>query len=518
MKLLALALAALTLAAADKPTPRQKARELLDGAAEMIAATRLDVQAVALMHLAENYQVFDKKKAIGYFKQAFTAATLPPTGQGAFARSTQMEIAVALAALDSAEGIAMLKLIEPRTEGYDNRSFVATRIIGILVDKGQMQTAIDLADYMGGAGAYPFTGVGRIMSKLPPGDSQFAALFSSALSAYAVKPDRSFAELLARYYKELPPGMVQAALSRILASVISGKDGRFQAETLSSSKGTVTFTTREDAELFDVAPLVRQIDSKRYEDLLGTHAELRSALQLFPGGGPSIADDRGITIYTVGSGPGKVSDPAAEKHALEAANNRMKMVALINTRTEEVMAALAKDPDKALDLVSQIPSPPKQAEVLGRIAQSVSENDATTARRVLSKCVALLEDVKYPEDRVIAWDNVAGAGLAVKDEPLVQRAIDRMLADAAELYKEDTNGDRPNRAGRENWPSTQAYRRALIRAAKLLHVDAEPILQQITDPDQNVLARITLAQALLDRPFDRLETFGGRQRAPQLAQ
>jgi hypothetical protein len=512
MKLVVLAFVALTLSAADKPTPKQKARELLDGAAEMIAATKPDVQPVALFHLADNYQAFDKRKAIEYFKQAFTSATLPPAGQSPFARSAQTEIVAALAALDSGEGIAMLKQIEAPASGYDNRTFAAFRVISHLVEQGRIQTAIDLAEYMGGAGAYPFSGVSVIMGKLQAGDPQLAALFGSALSAYTVKPDRAFTHLLASHYKRLPAGMPQAALSRILSAVVSGKDDRpYEPQTLSSAKGTVTFTTREDSELFDVAPMVREIDPKRYEDLIATHSELRSALLLFPGGGPSVASNGSITTYTVSSSGGG-SDPAAEKRALEAANDKAKMAALINTRTESVLAELPKDPDKALDLVAQIPSQPKQAEVLGKIAQSVSENDAAAARRVLSKCISLLEDVKYPEDRVPAWDNVAGAALAIKDDVLVQRAIDRLLADAAELYKDDTNNDRPNRAWRENWPSTQAYRRAVIRAAKLLSVDAEPVLQKITDPDQNVLARITLAQALLERPFGRLDTYGGKRR------
>jgi hypothetical protein len=515
MKSLALALLAVTLVAADKPTPRQKARELLDGAAEMVAATKPDVQAVALMHLADNYQTFDKKKAVDLFKQAFAAAILPPAGQSPFARSTQMEIVVALTTLDTAEGIALLKQMEPRTEGYDNRSFAASRVIGELLQKNQIQPAIDLADYMGSSGAYPFSGAGQIMAKLPPGDNQFAAVFTSALSAYTVKPDRSFVSLVTRFRKDLPAGLAEAALSRILNAILSPKDDQpYQAQTFSSSKGTATFSTLEDSQLFDIAPLVREIDPKCYEDLLATHPELRSAMQLFPGGGPSVYDDRGITIYTVGSNS-KASDPAAEKRDVDAMNSRMKMAALINTRAEAALAAAAKDPDKALDLVAEIPSPPKQAEVLARIAQSVGENDAAKARRVLSRCIGLLDDVKYPEDRVIAWDAVAGAAIIVKDDATVQRAIDRMLADAGELYKEDTNSDRPNRAWRENWPSTQAYRRAVIRAAKLLSVDAEPVLQKITDTDQNVLARITLAQALLDRAFDRFQTYGGRQRPTQ---
>lgn len=512
MKTFALALLAVTLVAADKPTPRQKARELLDSAAEMIAATKPDVQPVALMHLADNYQTFDKKKAIEYFKQAFAAAILPPTGQGPFARSTQMEIVVALTTLDTAEGIALLKRMEPPTAGYDNRSFAASRVIGALLQQNQIQDAIDLADYMGSSGAYPFSGVSQIMAKLPPGDNQFAAVFTSALSAYTVKPDRGFVSLVMRYHKDLPAGLAEAALPRILGAILSGKgDIPYDAQTFSSSKGTATFTSREESELFDVAPLVREIDPKRYEDLLATHAELRSAMQLFPGGGPSVADDRGITIYTVSSG-GKSSDDASVKRAADALNNRMKLSALINTRAEAALIAAATDPDKALDLVAEIPSSPKQAEVLARIAQSVGENDAAKARRVLSRCITLLDDVKYPEDRVIAWDGVAGVAIVIKDDAILQRAIDRILADAAELYKEDTNTDRPNRAWRENWPSTQAYRRAVIRAAKLLSVDAEPVLQKIIDPDQNVLARITMAQALLERPFDRFQTYGGRQR------
>jgi hypothetical protein len=499
---------ALPVPAADKPTPRQKAKELLDGAAEMVAATRPDTQPAALFHLADNYQAFDKKKSIEYFKQAFAAA--------GSARTLQTEIVVALAALDTNEGIALLKLIEAPVQGYDNRSFAAARIIGGLVQKGQLQTAIDLADYMGGAGAYPFEGIGILLSKVPPGDEQIAAIFSGALRAYTVKPSPSFATLLMRYWKQLPAGMPQAALSRILSNVLSSNsDKPYEPETLSSSKGTVTFTNREESELFEIMPLVREIDPKRYDDLLSSHAELRSALQIFPGGGPSVADDRGITVYTVSSN-GKASDAAAEKRGMEAMNSRMQTQALINTRAQTALAAADKDPDKALDLVAEIPSPPKQAEVLAVIARGAGGNDLVRGAHVLSRCIGMLDDLKYPDDRVLVWDLVAEVAGVLKDEQIAQRAIEKLLADAAELYKDDTDKDRPNRGPRENWPSTQAYRHAVIRAVKLMQVDAESLLAKIIDPDQNVLARITLAQALLERPFDRMPSYG-RQHPPQLA-
>jgi hypothetical protein len=505
------AVLAVPVPAADKPTPRQKAKELLDGASEMIAATRPETQAAALFHLADNYQAFDRKKSIEYFNQAFTSAGSATVG----ARSLQTEIVVALATLDTEEGITLLKQIEAPTEGYDNRSFAAARVIGALVQKGQFQTAIDLADYMGAGGAYPYEGISILLGKLPPGDEQIASVFSGALRAYTVKPDRSFPRMLMRFRKQLPPGMPAAALSRILSNILDSKsDKPYEPLTLSSSKGTVTFTNREEADLFDVMPLVREVDPKRYDELLSSHAELRSALQIFPGGGPSVADDRGTMAYTVSSNS-RGRDPAAEKRAMEAMNSRMQLQALINTRVQTALAALPKDPDKALDLASEIPSPPKQAEVLAVIARGVAGNDTIKGARVLSRCIGMLDDLKYPDDRVLVWDLVAEAAAVIKDDQIAQRAIEKLLTDAAVLYKDDTDKDRANRGARETWPSTQAYRHAVIRAAKLMQVDAESLLPKITDPDLNVLARITLAQALLERPFDRMPSYG-RQHPPQM--
>jgi hypothetical protein len=508
--LLAAALA-VPLPAADKPTPRQKARELLDSAAEMVAATKPDTQAAALFHLADNYQAFDRKKSIEFFKQAFIAAG----SANVYGRSLQTEIVVAMAALDTDEGITLLKQIPAPSEGYDNRSFAAARIMGGLVAQEKFQTAIDLADYMGAAGAYPFEGIGILLGKLPPGDERFAAVFSGALNAYTLKPSNSFGHLVMKYRKELPPGMLQAAVSRMLSNLLSSKDDKPYAPlTLSSSKGTATFSTREDSDLFDIMPLVREVDPQKYEDILSTRAELRSALQLFPGGGTSVTDDRGITVYTVSGG--KTSDPAAQKREMEAMNSRMQMEALVNSRVQVALLAAPKDPDKALDLAAQIPSPPKQAEVLATIARGVAANDSAKGRRILGRCLDIIDDLKYADDRVSVWDIVAEAAGILKDDEITQRAIEKLLADAAELYKVDTDKDRPNRASRESWPSTQAYRHAMIRAAKLMQVDAEAMLPKVVDPDLNVLARITLAQALLERPFDRMPSYG-RQHPPQLS-
>src|SRR5689334_20151522 len=160
----------------------------------MIAATRPDVQPAALLHLADNYQAIDRKKSIAYFEQAFTAAGQPPAGDSPLARNMMADIVVQMAAVDGDKAIELLKQIPSRAEGYDNRSYAASRTIDVLIERKQLADAIALADYMGGAGAYPVVGVNHIIGKLPEGDPQRLALFSAMMTAYTVKPERSFHE------------------------------------------------------------------------------------------------------------------------------------------------------------------------------------------------------------------------------------------------------------------------------------------------------------------------------------
>ena len=89
----------------------------------------------------------------------------------------------------------------------------------------------------------------------------------------------------------------------------------------------------------------------------------------------------------------------------------------------------------------------------------------------------------------------------MKDTQLAQQVLDRAMADADHMLKaEQANAEVPNPVLRENWPSTQAYRRVFYRAAKMMGVDAEPMLARVTDADLSLLLRIEVAQALLERP------------------
>src|SRR4051794_2804690 len=63
------------------PTSKEQAREIADKAIDTVAGARPDTQVAGLLHLAEIYGDFDKKRAQELFRQAFTAAaSLPAEG------------------------------------------------------------------------------------------------------------------------------------------------------------------------------------------------------------------------------------------------------------------------------------------------------------------------------------------------------------------------------------------------------------------------------------------------------
>ena len=488
----------------DKPDPRKKAKALLDGAAVAVAGAKPEIQAVGLMHLADNYQALDRKKSLEFFRQAFAAmGALPPEHGGVFREGLQAEVVRRVADLDLGEAITMLRQLPTPSREFDYRWQAIDRVVRSLMDKSQLDQAIELINSIGTGGWYPFLSASQVFGKLSADDPRRTILFGSAMSAYTLKPSTQFHLMLSRYWQEIPRPMAQTALQAILNAILDRKDdGSYEAQSTSTAKGTVTFNTRQDAELFDVMHLVRTIDPKRAGEILEARPELRAALELYPQGRRSMDDGSGRSVGIMASGGGKRPSPELEA--------KIRLQALTASRVAAAMNAIQEDPDKALELVRAIPSPARQAEVLGAIARSVGEKDPGKAKSVLRQSIAMLDEIKNPGERVATWDAVAEAAHQINDDATVRQALDRTLADAAELLKSDSEAGQPNFVPREYWPSTQAYRRVVARAAKCFGVDAEPILEKIADPDVNLLARIELAQALLGRPLDINQSYAPR--------
>ena len=193
---------------------------------------------------------------------------------------------------------------------------------------------------------------------------------------------------------------------------------------------------------------------------------------------------------------------AAEQAMARLADSKfvqvVKILEGINDNADEKSAK--KQLRQALDIVKTIPLPDRKANALGIIADAAGSQDPDLAKRLLSECLEVIKDVKDVSLRQPIWDHVVGAAHAIHDDKLAWEAVDHSLSDATELYNKDTDADHPNAAIRDWWPSTNAYRRSVIAATKAFGIEAEVILQKITDPDLAVFARVEMAATLLGHP------------------
>jgi hypothetical protein len=492
---------------AEKPSPTAKARELLDAAGDAAGGVRPEIQAAALLHIADNYQLLDKKKAREFAQQAFTAAGSLPQDRMRNRERMQAEIVQIVADIDVPESIALLRQMQATTGDYDPRWPAIDKIVQVLIQKKDFDTAIELVENIGTTGFFSYTGASAIFGALPADDPRRTTLFGSAMSAYGARPQRSFVVLLRERGLDVPKQMAEAALNSFLREILDRKSEEDQNSqtgvSFATAKGTVSFDSREDSELFDVMYIVRAINPKRAEELLEPRPGLRAWLEQYPKGTASLTAEGWFWTFATMGG---------DKQAADRMKQYGRAQALTETIASSALNAVQENPDKAISLAQTIPAPARRAEILGSIARSVAGKDPDKARGALDKCIALLDEIKNPNDRVVAWDSVADAAHQIKDEKLTSRAIDRVLADATEIYKQEEDVEVPNVVPRENWPSTQAYRRAIMRATAILGVDAEPLLLKITDTELNLFARIAMAQALLGRSQERFPTFAPRKK------
>src|SRR5579863_1433411 len=105
---------------------------------------------------------------------------------------------------------------------------VVGNIVGRMLEKNQIDDAMQLVEGAGSTGEYSFDAVEQIFKKLPPNDARRVAVFSSAMSAFTLHPldpeddhpQRGFPDLLARHWQEIPRSMAELSLDAIVNSIL----------------------------------------------------------------------------------------------------------------------------------------------------------------------------------------------------------------------------------------------------------------------------------------------------------
>lgn len=308
-------------------------------------------------------------------------------------------------------------------------------------------------------------------------------------STEAFNPE-DIGSFIERTWDQVPPALALEAVDKVLGAAKSQSNAHF---SVTSEKGSVALNSEYQLRLFQLLPVLEQLDKDRADSLLRDNTELQAQLQEYPQGMQSLNSDQ--TFFSYGKSD-SASPPAAS--AFETMNAQLRQ------RVFDIIRDAEKDPALALSEASGLPvesagfGPSPRAETLLQIAGQTGTKKPALTKSALAELVKI-EDQLTPEQ----MRNVAKFPelyLVLGDEEGAKRALKAVLKAAEKVYVQDTDAEDPNKAFKGVWPSVDMWRQCVQVADRISPHLAEEIISDIRDPDVVALEKVAFASALLHAP------------------
>lgn len=479
---------------------KQYGRQLLEAAeAESGGISDPGMRGYALLQLARVYATLDRQKALRLLTAAFNSATRLGDDSKAKVR-LQQQILEAMAPMDP----QFVDEVLPQVSA-DARQGTLQALLAYYTSNNRFDRAKELIDRIAADGAFPYTAATKLMESLPPERSeQRQQLFLAALEGFRAEKTPEgyagqggdFGEILVRQSKMLPAAMVREAMDELLREAESSDAGSMEMVMVGQS-GSLSFGSRYEWRLFQLLPILRQIDEGAAEALLKKNANLQGQFQRYPQGMASFqpADQASVTGTIVvtrdSSGPRTSAPPPLPPRATQM----LQRISQMNTALRDVR----EHPQDALAQALALPDGSTRLQTLILVARATQKNNVTVCKSALDKVVDQIDRLE-PQEQVNLLVDTGRLYLGIGDNDGAKTVLQRGAAVAEQMYKADTNPDDPNRAPKAYWPSTNAWTNFVRLGAK---VSPDVVIKLVNDiPDEEIrpAIRTALAAAWLGAP------------------
>lgn len=505
------------------PEQRERAMQLLDGAAAGTAGLDSGSRAYSLIQVARVYQSVDKKKAIEYLEQAMTAASqvgrenehLKQVGS-----QLQQNVLKAMVPLAPEKVDDLLTQLDAK-----GREQVLQALLSYYEREKKMDRAIEVVYRMSAEGEMPYAAASKIMEKMRPDQgAEKQQLFTASLGSYR-DHDHSgnstmggdFGDMITRFAKDLPSGLVHQAIEVVLDS--AKKDAEKQSSAggttyaIASSQGAVQLNSTYQYRLFQLLPTLKTIDPEEADRLLKEQNDVQTLLAKYPQGMNSVAP---------GSGPGG-SGPSNASFMVGSANpggggGRGPGGGGMNMLEMQKAAKIGEDadmhPQDALANASSLQDPPIRTMAYMSIASSTWKKQPGIAKQALEKAADSIDKLENAQ-QVMHYQELVSMYARMGETDDAKKYIEKGIGAASKLFKDDTNADDPNQAPKAFWPSVAGWRSMLSLASDISPLYAANLLKEIPDDEARTLCQLGIATALLKQqaPMTEIMTFnkeGGR--------
>jgi len=357
---------------------------------------------------------------------------------------------------------------------------------------------------------FPYNEATQLMLDLPPECEQdkqeiFGLAMAADSESHSLSIDGDdFASMIVRFHQHLQPTLVLDAIHQVIdLAQLRESSG----VTLNSTSGAVCFTTERDYRIFELLPILRQLDNDEADKLLKDSQQAQFQLKQFPNGiqsiDPTIRDTPAQEGEKQGLG-GSSGPPNKLDQILQATRDQVEGIArTAETNPRQAIAAAATLPE-SVGPVWRVEFP--RAEGYLRIARTVMKNNHSAAEDALEK---MAESLRHTPHLYRAMDNwVEGIAISreIDEVDLALKLFRSGMEQADTLRSDDADPDDPNIALEGWWPSVSAYWRLVLAVSQFSPQKALEQVREIKDPEILLLLEVRLASRSLGARADSCTT------------
>ena len=386
------------------------------------------------------------------------------------------------------------KLLPQATASVRNQ--INADLVRYYQSKKDLMHAVALLSTLADSDSYPFGIAADLVTAFGPEHAaDRTSIFNRALNNFEQHATRTnfggddIGSFIEHTWNDVPTGLVLEAISKVLDSA---KEGDSQSHySMSSAKGSVVLNSTYALRLFQLLPILQELDKDKAEALLRNQTEVAEQLRTYPKGMQSVESENTRFSYGVTDDGAGIGDAVAEQQTVAQMQERVDT--LVNQADTDPAGALAKAVTLPIHGTSETSSP--RAEALLGIARKAPVKKTSVSKSALDD-FSKIQDQLTPQE-IAGIEELPELYLKVGDTDGARKAVDILVKAAGKIYEHDTDPDDPNKAFKGAWPSTDLWGKAIQQAAKISPGLPEEMIAGMPDSEISAFERVTFGSALL---------------------
>jgi hypothetical protein len=406
-------------------------------------------------------------------------------------RRLQETVLTQLLSVDEPKAESLLSQAEPRV-----RAELFSSMISNATTTKKFDRALELLNRVPPEGGFPYQEATQLMLELPPErDSDKQEIFRLAMArsseSHSIGRD-DFASMIVRFWQHISPALALEAIHQVLDAA---EHRAGTGVTLNATSGNVGFVAEYDYRVFELLPVLRQLDDEEADKILKDSQQAQLQLKQFPNGIQSVDSSIRDTPAKGEAGQGlgmSFGPPNKTDQDLERSEARVQEIGrTAEDNPRQAIAAAATLPE-SVELYPGLEFFPR-AEAYVAIARTVMKKNPSAARDALEEMAASLKHATHPYHAPEIWSEGMVIAKEIGEVDLAVKLFRSGMEQVDKLRSEDTDSDDPNLALKAWWPSVNAYWRLARAASEFSPNTALAQVREIRDPEILAVLEVKLA-------------------------